>query len=392
MKRDYAGGVWKGTAILLLFGLVSATPVETGAAPSSVQERPQEPRAPVPTPPPRNPIPRDSIPRDSGPRAMTIEGSIIVQTPRQPDGIIEIRLEGQGSERIGFAYTDGSGRFAFRNVQLQSGSVYYVVVEAEGFQPYRERLDRHIDLRFGGRVMIVLNPVAPQPVPGDPGGSSAYVVDLRTLAANIPEEAVEEYEKAIEESADGNSERSIEHLSRALELAPDYAEAHNSLGAQYSLAARYDEARAEFEKARELNPPWVVPVINLGTLYYQEGEVRDIEGRTEEARDLYRQAVETLEGAITMDRISPTAHYFLGVALYKTSEYPRAESMLNRAIELNGDLDEAFLALINVFSRQGRYQEALEVVTTYLERNPDDPRTPSLENVREQLASILASR
>ena len=66
--------------------------------------------------------------------------------------------------------------------------------------------------------MIVLNPVAPQPRRGDPG-SSAYVVDLRTLAANIPEEAIEEYEKAIEESADGNSERSIEHLSRALELA-----------------------------------------------------------------------------------------------------------------------------------------------------------------------------
>ncbi len=323
---------------------------------------------------------------------MTIEGSIIVQTPRQPDGIIEVRLEGQGSERIGFAYTDGSGRFAFRNVQLDFGRVYYVVVEADGFQPYRERLDRHIDLRFGGRVMIVLNPAPPPTVRGDPGGSSAYVVDLRTLAANIPDEAIEEYEKAIEESADGNSERSIEHLVRALELAPDYAEAHNSLGAQYSLAARYDEARTAFERARELNPPWVVPVVNLGTLYYQEGEARDIEGRTEEARDLFGQAVETLEAAVAIDPISPTAHYFLGVALYKTSEYPRAESMLNRAIELDGDLDDAFLALINVFNRQGRYQEALEAVTTYLERNPDDPQTPSLENVREQLASILASR
>ena len=305
---------------------------------------------------------------------------------------MEVRLEGQSFQRIGFAYADDVGFFSFRNVRLDAGQVYYVVAEVEGFEPYRERLDRHMDLRFGGRITIVLNPVALPAGRGDPVGTSANVVDLRTLVADIPEEAVEEYEKALEESEDGNSERSIEHLSRAIELAPDYSEAHNSLGVEYLNAARYDEARAEFEKARELNPPWVVPIVNIGTLYLQQGEAREIEGRTEEAQDMYRQAVETLEAAVTVDPISPMAYHFLGVALYETAEYPRAETMLNRAIQLNGNVDEAYLALINVFNRQGRYQEMLDAVTTYLERNPDGPQTQLLENVREQLARILASR
>jgi tetratricopeptide (TPR) repeat protein len=320
---------------------------------------------------------------------MTIEGTLIVQTPLQPDQM-EVRLEGQASQRIAFAYTDGSGRFAFRNVPLQADGVYFLVAEIDGFRPYRERLDRQFDLRFGGHVTIILDPETPSP-PGDASRES-LVVDVRQLSAVIPSEAVDEYEKATSESAKGNVEKSLEHLLRALERAPDYAEAHNHLGRQYLALGRTDEAKTAFEQARNLNPPWVIPVVNLGTLYYQEGEARAAEGNAEEAAHMFAQAVETLESAIRVDPLSPTAHYLLGASLAKTADLERAETMLDRALDLNPGLEDALLPLINVYSRQGRYREAADAIDRYLEREPDGPQAESLHRVRSQLESILAAR
>lgn len=297
-----------------------------------------------------------------------------------------IRLEGQGSELIALTYAGSDGRFAFRDVTLRTDALYYIVADVEGFEPYRDRLDRQIDLRFGGHLTVILERPTTT-VTRESGGP--YVVDARYLLADVPKEAVREYEQAVEESEKGHTERSIEHLQKALERAPDYAEAHNHLGRQYLTLERMEEARAEFERARELNPPWVIPTMNLGTLFYLQGEAYEMDGEPGQALQFFTRAVDVLEEAVRIDPLSPMAHHLLGTALYKTSDYSEAESMQNRALALNPDLGEAQISLVNIYSRQRRYAEALETVNAYLKRHPKGPEAASLQRVREQLETAL---
>lgn len=70
---------------------------------------------------------------------------------------------------------------------------------------------------------------------------------------------------------------------KALELAPDLAEAHVARGFALYLAQHYDEARREFDSAVHHNP-------NLYEAYFYHGKVCQMQGRLVEAAQLFEQA------------------------------------------------------------------------------------------------------
>src|SRR5688572_15881390 len=69
-----------------------------------------------------------------GQTPVTIRGQVIADNHRQA-GMMEVRMEAQGSQLVGIAYTDGSGEFAFRDVMIQPDRAYYIVVNAKGYRP-----------------------------------------------------------------------------------------------------------------------------------------------------------------------------------------------------------------------------------------------------------------
>ncbi len=71
---------------------------------------------------------------------------------------------------------------------------------------------------------------------------------------------------------------------RALELAPDLAEAHVAHGCALSLSRRYDEAGHEFEQAVRLNP-------NLFDAYYYHARTAFAQGEIARSADLFKKAV-----------------------------------------------------------------------------------------------------
>lgn len=62
---------------------------------------------------------------------------------------------------------------------------------------------------------------------------------------------------------------------QAVDLCPDYAEAHNNLGDVYENLARYDEAIAEYEKASKLQPKMATPLFSLGDVYLKTGRYQE---------------------------------------------------------------------------------------------------------------------
>jgi serine/threonine protein kinase/tetratricopeptide (TPR) repeat protein len=104
---------------------------------------------------------------------------------------------------------------------------------------------------------------------------------------------------------------------RAIDLNPSLAEAHDGL-AQYLMAnERYDEAIAEVERAKRLDPLSPIILGDASWVYY--GARR------------YDKALQVAREWVEMNPSSPWAHTYLGLALEKTGKIDEAIRELERA-------------------------------------------------------------
>jgi superkiller protein 3 len=157
----------------------------------------------------------------------------------------------------------------------------------------------------------------------------------------------------------------------------------DSMGAEPSLGAAQSEANAqieqylqmaqEAEKSKDytrmvdaylgilnIRPDWALIHQSLGVAYHLQSR--------------YPQAIAAFEKALTLDPQLWGAHLFLGMDFYRTNQFARAIPELKKAIELNPTLAEAearqwlgfsFLAL-------KRYGEAIEQWQRLVELKPRD--------------------
>ena len=102
--------------------------------------------------------------------------------------------------------------------------------------------------------------------------------------------------------AAAGSTRPSPSIEKALEIKPDYAEAHNNLGLALAEGGRTDEAITHYRKAMEIKPGYAQAHHNLGVALAGRGQ-------TEEAIAQYRQAL-----AIQPDYAD--AYSDLGLALH----------------------------------------------------------------------------
>jgi tetratricopeptide (TPR) repeat protein len=264
----------------------------------------------------------------------------------------------------------------------------YVVIKLDGYKPYRELVGGPFGMNSFSGIMTIFMERETKIRIEKPGGSP--IVDLKQLRTKVSPKAVDEFEKALKESSKGNTSKAVEGLERAIKLAPDFYEAQNSLGAQYLRLQKYQDAETALLRAKNLGPKSAEPLINLGLVYYQQGETQGDAGHAEEAAATFQKAVESLDESVKRNPLSASAHSYLGAALYKLASYDRAESVLNRALELDGEQQDARLMLINVYTKKTRYQDALELIKTFLIKNPKAPQRAALEGIRTQLEQVLA--
>lgn len=85
---------------------------------------------------------------------------------------------------------------------------------------------------------------------------------------NLRYKAMDFYQKGVE--AKELSEKEAYYI-RALDLWPQYPQAHNNLGDVYERQGRYDEAIKEYEIASTLAPDAPYPYFGLGDVYFKLG-------------------------------------------------------------------------------------------------------------------------
>jgi TolB-like protein/Tfp pilus assembly protein PilF len=140
-------------------------------------------------------------------------------------------------------------------------------------------------------------------------------------------------------------ERARAAAQKALELAPDLAEAHLALGAvRESHDWDWRAAEACYRRARELAP-------GLSAVQHQSATLARCLGRLEEAAQFNRSAV-------LLDPLSPRTQRQAGLINFVTHRYDDAASAFQLAMDLapTAGLSHAFLALTRL--AQGRVEEA----------------------------------
>lgn len=190
----------------------------------------------------------------------------------------------------------------------------------------------------------------------DPGYGRAWagLADTESITAQWFDHSAEHVEAADQASR------------KALELAPDLAEAHSSRGFALTLRSDFKGAAAEFQKALDIDPE------NYDALYLF-GRSRYAEGKMQEAADLFRraheaqpdefQAASLREGALRAVPGSPEYEEALLLALRATQ----------RRLELNPDDQRAMHLGCSVLIASGQVEEGLRLARHLMEVAPDDP-------------------
>lgn len=128
----------------------------------------------------------------------------------------------------------------------------------------------------------------------------------------------------------GKVNESIQQLNDLLREDPKHVEGHNLLGLAHWSVGRREEARAEFERALEINPYFSDARVNLGVVHSEEG-------RFAEADQEFQKALE--------DKTYPTPEkplVNLAVNRIKQGQPARALEEAERAIRRNLNYTRAY--------------------------------------------------
>jgi tetratricopeptide (TPR) repeat protein len=139
--------------------------------------------------------------------------------------------------------------------------------------------------------------------------------------------AIDSYNQGVMYEQQGVLDEAISHYQRAVELKPDFAEAHNNLGNALTSRERYKEALVCFLNTLALNPASVHACNNLGN--------------TLTNLDRLDEALAGYERAIAIDPFHPEAYNNRGKTLNDMNRHEEALASYDRALTLKPDYADA---------------------------------------------------
>lgn len=165
------------------------------------------------------------------------------------------------------------------------------------------------------------------------------------------------YDLGILRREEGKRAEAIDYYTRALEVDPEYANAHNNLGVELMDDNRLPEAVEHFREALRLAP-------DFGMAYNNLGMAEMGMGRFDEAASAVREAI----------RIEPgVAGYYLDLGLVerKVQRWAQAREALAKAAELDPTLLEAKSQLGDALLHLGRAEESAREFAEVARLSPD---------------------
>ena len=148
---------------------------------------------------------------------------------------------------------------------------------------------------------------------------------------------------------------------RALELNPNYSEAHHGYALLLMAAGRNKEAVAEIRRAEELDPLFLTVRLNVGLVYSCGGE--------------HDEAIEQLQSTAEQEPRYDQAPFALGMAYLRKGMFPEAVSNLQRAVDMltYDPAEPIYLAnLAYAYAAAGQRSKAMDLLRRVKEIEAED--------------------
>lgn len=179
-------------------------------------------------------------------------------------------------------------------------------------------------------------------------------------------------------TATSGSAEAFAAAEKALELDPNLAEAHASMGFLLMFHKwDWDAAENEFKRSIELNPGYA-------SAYQWYATLLAIRGRNAEAKERLRRALE----------IDPNSHNLLadmGQLHYFAREYSEAEMYCRKALEIRPDFLFAHEYLADIYLQVGEFDKAMQADADAIRIN-ESILNSSIEGTRRQEAKMSGLR
>ena len=172
----------------------------------------------------------------------------------------------------------------------------------------------------------------------------------------VPEKAAKEVQRSEKSFRSGDVRGSAQHLEKAIQIYPDYVQAHNLLGTRYMSLGEYQQAVAEFQKAAAIDPNLAPTHLSLCIASFFLGNFSDAEAAGRRALEL--------------DPENPATRYVLARSLIQQGKgTPEALDLLRQSEER---FPNSRLVLALVFSDRGEIPQVVAELQQYVNA-PVDP-------------------
>jgi Tfp pilus assembly protein PilF len=272
-----------------------------------------------------------------------------------PEGKASVTLFGVTQPFTTSTFTDQSGRFTFKKLVAAS---YTLAV----FQPGRGEARQTIDVGPSladahHRVQLT---VTLRDADFDPTiERRRHAVSARELA--IPARALRDYVDAHRDLEKRDVEAAEKHLEHAVEVAPRFANAWNTLGTIAYQTSRFPLAEKRFRQALKQDPTAYEPLVNLGGVLVTMHKL-------DEALEV------NVHAAMTRPN-DALANSQLGMTYFELGQFDSAVKYLERARQIDpGHFSHPQLFLAEIHLRRGQKRQAAGVLEDFLQHHPDYPR------------------
>jgi len=307
--------------------------------------------------------------------ANVLQGRVITSGGTQPNNPVRVKLTFNGRP-IHETFSDLSGRFSFPGL---SRGTYQLTAEGDGIS--FETTSVYADISAFGAASqsftqdIQLRPIAHKPTP-QPGVVNAFT-------QVVPEAAKQALEAGLKLAEAGKTEAAVENMRKALEIFPDYFDAHLQLGNAFLKAERLSDAIAELDRAREINPNDERAYESFGLLLMKQRN--------------FAVAVRVFAEAARLNPANPMNAAMRATALIhqagsapsnedRTLLLGRAEQALSLASSLSENKlrpDSMTMALF--YELKGEPERAATELETYLRKTPQEKNSTAVQNEIKRL-------
>jgi tetratricopeptide (TPR) repeat protein len=157
-------------------------------------------------------------------------------------------------------------------------------------------------------------------------------------------------------SADLAISHALPAAQRALELAPELAEAHTSMGLIRHSQGEFPAAEQAFERAIELNPAYTTAHVWRGLVFTAQGR--------------YREAAASNREAFRLDPLSPIVNTNAGFDSLRFGDEADARARFAAAMEIDPEFPVPYSGMARLHALRGALHEARRWIEQAIEHAP----------------------